>query len=368
MERIPYTVPSITELEVGYATDAARTGWGAKCYDYIHRFEQQFSEYIGAKHGVATSSCTGAMELGLAALKIGAGDEVILADTNWIATVAPLRHLGATPVFVDILPDSWCLDPNAVEAAITPKTKAIIATHLYGNLCDMSALSLIAERHGIALIEDAAEALGAKYKGQLAGSIGLFSTFSFHGTKTLTTGEGGMFLTSDPALFKAVTTLSNHGRDAAQSKQFWADVIGYKFKMSNIQAAIGCGQIERIEALTSRKQEILSAYKSRLGGLNGIALNPEPAHCVNGAWMPTVVFDEALGILREDAQTAFQNADIDARVFFYPLSSQPMFESVTTNKNAWSICERAINLPSFHDMSIDQIDRVCAVVKDLVKQ
>ena len=183
MERIPYTVPSITELEVGYATDAARTGWGAKCYDYIHRFEQQFSEYIGAKHGVATSSCTGAMELGLVALKIGAGDEVILADTNWIATVAPLRHLGATPVFVDILPDSWCLDPNAVEAAITPKTKAIIATHLYGNLCDMTALSLIAERHGIALIEDAAEALAQNTKANSQARWGCFRPSLFMALK-----------------------------------------------------------------------------------------------------------------------------------------------------------------------------------------
>ncbi len=366
--RVPYTRPSITELEVGYTTDAARNGWGAQCYDYIIRFESLFRDYIGASHGIATSSCTGAMQMGLAALGIGPGDEVILADTNWIATAAPIMHLGATPVFVDILPDSWCIDPAAAARAITPNTRAIIATHLYGNLCDMDALLEIGSRHEIAVIEDAAEAIGAQYRGRPAGSMGRFSTFSFHGTKTLTTGEGGMFLTSDGDLFERVLTLSNHGRDRSQPKQFWADVVGYKFKMSNVQAAIGCGQMERISELTDRKRAILNAYKARLAHVSGIAMNPEPDHCLSGAWMPTVVFDAATGVSRDTIQAAFATADIDARVFFYPLSAQPMFTPVPDNVNAWSICERAINLPSYHDMTDGEIDRVCAVIEALAAQ
>ena len=364
--RVAYTRPSITEREVEYATDAARNGWGAQCYDYIIRFEALFRDYIGTRHAIATSSCTGAMEMGLAAMGLGPGDEVILADTNWIATVAPVIHLGATPVFVDILPDTWCIDPAAAEAAITPHTRAIIATHLYGNLCDMDALLDIGKRHGIPIIEDAAEAIGAKHRGRPAGSMGAFSTFSFHGTKTLTTGEGGMFLTSDTALYDRVLTLSNHGRDKAQRKQFWADVVGYKFKMSNLQAAIGCAQMERIEALTARKREILHAYKARLGRINGVSMNPEPEHTLSGAWMPTVVFAEGLGVERDAIMAAFQNADIDARVFFYPLSAQPMFTPVRNNVHAHSICERAINLPSFHDMTDRDIDRVCTVIEALV--
>lgn len=361
-QRIAYTRPSITEHEVGYATDAARNGWGAQCYDYIVKFERLFAEHIGAAHAIATSSCTGAMQMGLAAMGIGPGDEVILADTNWIATAAPIVHLGATPVFVDILPDSWCIDPQAAARAITPRTRAIVATHLYGNLCDMDALLTM----GPPVIEDAAEAIGAVYKGRAAGSMGVFGTFSFHGTKTLTTGEGGMFVTSDTALYERVLTLSNHGRDRAQERQFWADAVGYKFKMSNLQAAIGCAQIERIDELTTRKRAILHAYKDRLQHLPGVAMNPEGNDCVNGAWMPTVVFDASLGLRREAVMAAFAEADIDARVFFWPLSSQPMFAPVPANLHARDICERAINLPSYHDMTDADIDRVCGVIEALV--
>lgn len=365
--RVAYTRPSITELEVGYATDAARNGWGANCYDYIHKFEAAFADHVGVKHAISTSSCTGAMEMGLAALGIGPGDEVILADTNWIATVAPVMHLGAVPVFVDILPDSWCIDPDQARAAITPRTRAIVATHLYGNLCEMDALRGIAAEHGVPLIEDAAEALGARWRGTHAGAMGTFGTFSFHGTKTLTTGEGGMLVTDDSALADRVTTLSNHGRDKAQKKQFWADVVGYKFKMSNVQAAIGLGQIERIGELTARKSEILTAYKSRLLALQGLSMNPEPEHVRNGAWMPTVVFDPGLGVTRETATAAFDAANIDARVFFYPLSCQPMFKAAQT-PYAHDICGRAMNLPSYHDMTDADIGRVCDVVEALARR
>ena len=361
-ERIFYTKPSITELEVRYATDAAAHGWGERCYEYITRFEQDFGSYIGARHAIATSSCTGALHMGLAALGVGPGDEVILADTNWIASAAPIVHLGAKPVFVDILPDSWCIDPARAEAAITPRTKAIVAVHLYGNLCDMDALLALGAQHGIPVVEDAAEALGSVYHGRRAGSMGAFGSYSFHGTKTLTTGEGGMFVTSDSDLYERVLTLSNHGRARGQVRQFWPDMVGFKYKMSNIQAAIGCAQLERIEILTARKREILQAYRDRLQGLPGVRLNPTEPGTVNGAWMPTAVFDHTSGITREMLLQAFQDANIDARVFFHPLSSLDMFESQPENVHAWSIPERAINLPSYHDMSTDDIDRVVATL------
>ena len=175
--RISYTRPSITELEIAYTADAAANGWGDRCYDYIVRFEDGFRRHLGAAHAIATSSCTGAMHMGLSALGIGRGDEVILADTNWIATAAPIVHLGATPVFVDILPGSWCIDPAEVERHVTQRTKAIIATHIYGNLCDMDRLLDIGRRHGIPVIEDAAEAIGSQWHGRRAGSMGTFSTF-----------------------------------------------------------------------------------------------------------------------------------------------------------------------------------------------
>ena len=362
MKKIPYTKPSITELEVEYATDAAQNGWGEHCYDYIIRFEEAFKAHLGVKYAIATSSCTGALHMGFHALGIGAGDEVIMADTNWIATAAPIVHLGATPVFVDILSDSWCLDPEQVEAAITPNTKAIVAVHLYGNLCDMDALLAIGERHGIPVIEDAAEAVGSVYHGKRAGSMGRFGAFSFHGTKTITTGEGGMFVTNDPDLYEQVLTLSNHGRARGQSKQFWPDMVGFKYKMSNIQAAIGYAQMQRIEELTARKREIYSAYKQSLAGLTAISLNPEPPGTVNGVWMPTVVFTPESGVTREKAQAIFAAEEIDARVFFWPLSSLSMFNSRSGNMLARDIPKRAMNLPSYHDLSEADLLRVVKCV------
>lgn len=366
-KRVLYTKPSITALEVTYATDAAANGWGERCYEYIDRFEKAFRDHLGVSHAIATSSCTGALHLGMAALDIGPGDEVILADTNWVASVAPIVHLGATPVFVDVLADSWCLDPDRVEQAITPRTKAILAVHIYGNLCDMDRLLEIGRRHGIAVIEDAAEAIGSVYHGKRAGSMGAFGTFSFHGTKTVTTGEGGMFVTNDTALFDRVLTLSNHGRARTQTRQFWPDMVGYKYKMSNVQAAIGCAQMERVEELIARKRAIFHRYQQGVAQLTGVSLNPEPAGVVNGFWMPTAVFDEQTGITREQMQSAFASANIDARVFFWPLSSTPPFlaQAGTRTELAHNLAARAINLPAYHDITDEEQDRVLGVIHAL---
>lgn len=364
-EDIPYTRPSITRLEREKVADAMLNGWGKSCYDYISLFEKKFRDYVQTEYSIATSSCTGALHLGLAAMGIGPGDEVILADTNWIATAVPIVHLGATPVFVDILQDTWCLDPVKVEAAINPRTRAIIAVHLYGNLCEMNQLIAISEKYGIPIIEDAAEAIGSIYFGRHAGSIGKFGVYSFHGTKTITTGEGGMFVTNDQGLYDRVLTLSNHGRDRNQAKQFWPDAVGYKYKMSNIQAAMGCGQLERIDELVGRKREIMEYYRSFISTIPGLTTNPEYDGTINGAWMPTAVFANGHGVSREMIVSAFRQENIDARVFFWPLSGLPMFPTRTKNSNSESIAARAINLPSFHDITLDQQDRICHVLYQL---
>ncbi|GHG69298.1 glutamine--scyllo-inositol aminotransferase [Alishewanella longhuensis] len=369
--KIAYTKPSITELEIRYVTDAVTHGWGEQCYQYIERLEQQFASYIGTKYAVATSSCTGALHMGLAALGIGPGDEVILADTNWIASVAPVVYLGAKPVFVDILPDSWCLDPTAVERAITANTKAIIAVHLYGNLCEMARLQALATKHGLALIEDAAEALGSEYHGQKAGGIADFGVFSFHGTKTMTTGEGGIFITNNATLYEKVLTLSNHGRKRGQTKQFWPDELGYKYKMSNIQAALGCAQLERIDELVSAKRAVFARYREILAQCSELTLNPEPEGTINSAWMPTAVFSKESRITRDQLQLAFSAENIDARVFFWPLSSLAMFKNSTEvgqAKLSYDICQRAINLPSFVGIKDTEINRVCDVIFNLIAE
>lgn len=351
-----------------YATDAATNGWGDRCYEYIDRFEKAFKEHLGVRHAIATSSCTGALHMGMAALGIGPGDEVILADTNWIATAAPISHLGASPVFVDILTDTWCLDPALVERAITPSTKAIVAVHLYGNLCDMGRLKDISERYGVPLIEDAAEAIGSVWHGQRAGSMGAFGAFSFHGTKTLTTGEGGMLVTNDDRLYEKVLALSNHGRVKGESRQFWPDLIGFKYKMSNIQAAIGCAQIERVEELVAEKRRIFNAYQSGLHDLIGVSLNTENPGTINGFWMPNVVFDETTGVTRESLLEVFEADQIDARVFFWPLSELPFFEKKISSSASQSIASRAINLPSYHGIDEAEMSRVIAIVRSAAER
>jgi perosamine synthetase len=361
-ERIAYTKPSITALEIGYAADAAANGWGDRCYEYIGRFERLFREHLGAEFVIATSSCTGAMHMGLAALGVGVGDEVILGDTNWIASAAPVTYLGARPVFVDVLPDSWCVDPAKVEAAITPRTKAIIAVHLYGNLCDMDALLEIGARHGLPVIEDAAEAIGSSLRGKRAGVMGTFGTFSFHGTKTVTTGEGGMFVTGDAALYERVLTLSNHGRARGQKKQFWPDILGFKYKLSNLQAAVGCAQMERVDELITAKRRIFAYYSAALSDLP-LAMNPEPAGTQNGFWMPSIVVNEGVPFDRETLLADFAADNIDGRVFFWPLSMLPMFEECRENRVSYSLYERAINLPTYHDLRDEEMDRVIALVR-----
>lgn len=365
IRQIPYTKPSITELEVNFATDAAANGWSEHCYEYITRFEDAFKSHLGVKHAIATSSCTGALHMGMSALGLGIGDEVIMANTNWIATAAPIVHLGATPVFVDILPDSWCLDPSQVESAITCKTKAIVAVHIYGNLCDMDALLDISKCHNIPLIEDAAEAVGSIYNGRKAGSLGLFGAFSFHGTKTITTGEGGMFVTNDSNLYEHVLTLSNHGRARSQIKQFWPDLVGYKYKMSNIQAAIGCAQMQRIDALITAKRKIFSMYQAYLRELP-VRMNPEPKGCQNGYWMPTFVVDYNISFNRDDLIVKLKANGIDARVFFWPLSQtttpgRKAFDSLYISE---TINLRALNLPSYHELTDDDAFYICSSIRE----
>ena len=367
MERIPYTKPSITDLERSYAADAVANGWGEHCYDYIHRFEGAFSEHLDAEYAIATSSCTGALHLGMAALGIGPGDEVILADTNWIATAAPIVHLGAKPVFVDVLRDTWCIDPELIEPAITARTRAIVATHLYGNLCDMDAILAVGAKHGIPVIEDSAEAIGSVYRGRRAGSMGLFGAFSFHGTKTITTGEGGMFVTNDAELYERVLTLSNHGRSRTETRQFWPEVVGYKYKMSNVQAAIGCAQLERVESLVARRREILDLYRTALASHPAVVMNPEPLGTKIGAWMPTVVLWDlsARGVTNLMRRVSARNVDV--RVFFHPLSKLPIFserDSMQASRpTAKHLAERAFNLPSFHDIRKDQVERITDAIR-----
>lgn len=308
--------------------------------------------------------------MGLSALGIGPGDEVITADINWIASAAAATYLGAKIVLVDVLPDSWCIDPKQVEKAITKKTKAIIAVHLYGNLCEMDELLKIGQKYNIPIIEDAAEAIGSIYKGKRAGSMGTIGVFSFHGTKTITTGEGGMFVTNDAQLYEKTLTLSNHGRSRAQPKQFWFDEVGFKYKISNIQAAIGCAQMERINELIEKKRLVFKWYIEKLKNLP-LQLNPEPSDCQNGYWMVNIVVDKEVQFDREKLLQEFKDNNIDGRVFFWPLSlvrkDDDRFIKHGENIISYDLYNRAVNLPCYNDITKEDVDRIVECIKKSLK-
>jgi perosamine synthetase len=228
-------------------------------------------------------------------------------------------------------------------------------------LCDLDALRQIGQRHGIPVIEDAAEAIGSVWHGHRAGSTGIFGAFSFHGTKTVTTGEGGIFVTNDDALYEKALTLSNHGRARGETRQFWPETIGFKYKMSNLQAAIGCAQMERIEELIAGKRRVFEHYREALRGLP-LSMNPEPAGTRNGYWMPTIVVDSDVPFDREALLAAFKADHIDGRVFFWPLSSLPSFTPCPNHIVSHSLSGRALNLPSYHDLTNQELQRVTTIV------
>ncbi len=353
-KRIHITRPSISNLEISYVNDAIANGWGEKCYDYIRRFESSFAGYTGAQHALATSSCTGAIHLALLALGVKPGDEVIIPDITWIASVEPVLYIGAKPVFVDVLKDSWCIDPAGIRAAITPKTKAIIVVHLYGNLAEMNEILAIAGEHNLKVLEDAAEALGSVYQGKMAGTMGDAGVFSFHGTKTISTGEGGMLITNDSAILERAGILNDHGRDPKIAKAFWMAEYGYKYKISNLQAAMGCAQIERAEELVAKKREVFSWYREIFSGSELHQLNIERTGTINSYWMPTLVFDKKIAPDREKLSAYLREFLIDSRPFFYPLSSLPMFTEMKANAVSYDLYDRAINLPSYHDLTKEE--------------
>jgi perosamine synthetase len=370
---IPVAGPWVTEREVEYVADAARNAWFSNHYEYNRRFEEAFAAYVGVKHAVSLPHCTAAIHLSLAAAGIGPGDEVIVPDVTWIASVAPVIYVGATPIFADIKKDTWCIDPKSVEAAITPRTKAIIGVDLYGSMADWAELRRIAERHGLMLIEDAAEALGSEYGGKKAGALGDTGVFSFHGSKTLTTGEGGMFVTNDDHLHQRVMTLRDHGRPPGD-KLFLNTEVGFKYKMSALQAAFGLAQIERVEELITRKRQIFNWYREALGDIGGITLNAEPQGTLNSYWMVTVIPDASFGMDKFALMEGFRERKIDTRPFFSPLSSLPAFADrpgssayMPAQPAGEFIAKSGVNLPSGYHLTPDLVRRVADALKQILK-
>jgi len=371
-ERIPVAGPWVTDREVKYVADAAANAWYGNANSYNQRFEDAFAEYIGSRHAVSLPSCTSAIHLSLAALGIGPGDEVILPDLTWIASAAPVAYVGATPVFADADERTWCLDASAFEAAITERTRAVIPVDLYGSMPDFDAILDIARRHDIHVIEDAAEALGSEYKGRKAGNFGETGVFSFHGSKTLTTGEGGMLVTDDAALHRRVLFLRDHGRKPGD-RMFRNEEIAFKYKMSAFQAAFGLAQLERVDELIQRKREIFSWYRVQLGQIPELTLNFEPADVKNSYWMVTAVLDPSLALGKEAVIAKLDDWNIDSRPFFSPLTSLKPYRGLQPSAEAdhpvsYRLAASGVNLPSGYNLTEDDVAYVCTAMKEIAAQ
>jgi perosamine synthetase len=340
---------------------------------YHERFEKAFATFLGVRHAMALPSCTSGIHLALMALGVGPGDEVIVPDITWIASAAPVTYVGATPVFADVDRDTWCLSAKAFEQLITPRTRAIIPVDLYGSMPDWDAILQIAKARGIAVIEDAAEAVGSEYHGRPAGSFGDCSVFSFHGSKTLTTGEGGLLATNREDIFKRASFLRDHGRPPGD-RMFFNTEVAHKYKMSSMQAALGLAQLERVEDLITRKREIFSWYQAELKNVPGVTLNAEPPGTKNSYWMNTIILDRSYGLDKVTLMQALSERGIDTRPFFHPLSSIPAYKdspeasrAAQRNTVSYDISARGINLPSGLNLTPELVKRVCDAVKAVLE-
>jgi perosamine synthetase len=369
-ERIFVSGPSITEKEISYVTDAVKTAWYTHANDYIEKFEYAVADYVGRKYAIAMPSCTAAIQLSIMVLGLKPDDEVILPDTTWISTCSPYHYFGVKPVFADIDEDTWCISAEDVERRITEKTKAIYTVNLYGNVPDYEKLQKLSEKYNIPILEDAAESMGTIVGDRKTGSFGLISVFSFHGSKMMTTGEGGMFLTDDKNVYVRALKLRDQGRCAAEGKMFWHDELADKFKMSSLQAALGLAQIERVEELVAMKNQIFAWYQEEFKDFPGVVLNTPGEHIRCNYWMNTIVWNRDMyHISKEDMIAGLKEHNIDSRPFFYPLSDMTPFAYLRQkgkNRVAHDLSERSINMPSDINITREQVRRAAEEIKKIL--
>lgn len=358
--KIPIYQPDLSGNEKKYVNDCLDSTWISSKGKYLPLFEDRFKQFVGVKHATGVCNGTVALHLALIALGIGEGDEVLIPTLTYIASVNAISYTGATPVFVDSLNSTWQIDPDDVRKKITPKTKAVMAVHLYGHACDMDALSAICKENDLFLIEDCAEAIGTKYKGRHVGTFGDISTFSFFGNKTITTGEGGMVVTNDETLFDR--SVHFKGQGLAKHRQYWHDVIGYNYRMTNICAAIGYAQMERIEEFIKRKREIAELYKTCLQDTK-VIFHGEAENTVNSYWICSILTPD--GESRDPLREHLADAGIETRPLFYPVHTMPMYSSKFQKLSvAENLGWRGINLPSYPGLKDDDVIHICSLIKD----
>lgn len=362
---IPVYQPSLTGNEKAYVNECLDSTWISSRGEFIGRFESAFGAYTGVRHATTASNGTVAVHLALAALGIGPGDEVIVPTLTYVASVNAIAYCGATPVFVDCRRDTWQIDADQVRAAITPRTRAIMAVHLYGLPADLGALAQLAQEHDLFLVEDCAEAFGAEYDGVHVGNVGHIGAFSFFGSKTVTTGEGGMVVSNDDDLIARARHLKNQGQDA--NRRYWHDDIGFNYRMTNIAAAIGLAQMERADELMRRKYAVAEQYNRAFAHLPVETHQSHDPAARHAYWMYSVLVDASA---RDDVMQQMAAEGIETRPVFYPVHSMPMYCHLADGNAfpvATEIAARGINLPSWPDLTSEQIEMVVAALENALQ-
>jgi perosamine synthetase len=366
---IPVAAPVLAGREKEYVADCMESGWLSSVGKYVELFEAEFAKFCGVRHAVSCCNGTAALHLSLAALGVGPGDEVIVPTLTFVATANAVTYCGARPVFVDSEPESWNLDPAQVASKITPRTKGIVAVHLYGNPVDMDALRALASRHGLFLLEDAAEAHGALHRGRPAGSLGDIAAFSFYGNKIIATGEGGMVTTDDDALAARVRLLRGQGMDPV--RRYWFPVVGYNYRMMNIPAAIGLAQLERAGWHTSRRREVAASYMRLLGDARGLDWQAEREWARHAYWMFTVVLRDVEEGERDRLMARLHEEGVETRPVFYPVHSLPPYREASRGEEfpvAESLARRGLSLPTWAGLSDDDLSYVCERLRACMSQ
>jgi perosamine synthetase len=357
-KRIPLAQPELGEEELANVVDAVQSGWISSLGAYIGRFEDGFAAYCGVRHGIAVMNGTAALHLALLAAGVKEGDDVIVPTLTFVATANAVRYCGARPVFVDADPAHWGIDAGAIEARITGKTRAIVPVHLYGHPCDMDPIVTIARRRGFAVIEDAAEAIGAEYRGRRVGTLGDVACFSFYGNKAMTTGEGGMCVTDDPAIRDQLVLLRDHGMDP--KRRYWHEVVGFNYRMTNLQAAVGVAQLGKLPRFVAARREIAAWYADALADLvkrRGLTLAPELSWAKSSHWLSCVLLPSD-GPSAQDVMARLAADGIDSRPFFHPMHTLPPYATGERFPIAEDLAARGLNLPSGYGLSRDEVERV----------
>jgi perosamine synthetase len=358
--------PNIGELEKEYLSKCIDSTYVSTVGPFVPEFEEKFAKYIGVKRAVSTQSGTAAIHMALHELGIGPGDEVIVPALTFIATVNPVMYVGATPVFVDVDPKTWNIDPKEVEKAITPKTKAIMPVHLYGNPCDMDSLMAISDKYGIPVIEDATESLGATYKGRKTGTFGIFGIFSFNGNKIITTGGGGMITTNDEDKADHLKFLVNQARDA--SKGYYHPEIGFNYRMTNLEASLGLAQFERLAEFLEKKREFSEIYRENLEDCKNVEFQEEYPNAKSSWWFSSIKINHPEKTVPE-IQRKLKEKGIPTRRIFVPVIEMPPYRKFKTSdyKNSYEIYEKGLNLPASTLNDFDDTKKVAEIIKDVIQ-